>query len=209
MKYVAPNKELKSFTCPHCHTLSQMDTGKWSFNVDHVRNGNPSNWISAHRCNSCGKLIIWVGDEYVYPSLMPIEPNLDMPAEIRKTYDEAGAIYMKSPRAACALLRLAVEQLCTFLGATQTKIDDKIASLVKQGLSIDVQRALDIVRVIGNKAVHPGTIAVDVDDVATANTLFNLINMIVDRMISEPKRIKELYASLPESTREAVSKRDQ
>ncbi len=210
MKYIAPNYSLKAFTCPHCHTLSQMDTEHWGFGADFGQYGLiPSKSIKACRCQSCGRIIIWMGDEYIYPDLNPVEPNPDMPEVVRKLYDEAGSIYMKSPRAACALLRLAVDQLCSHLGAIQSKIDDKIALLVKKGLSVEVQRALDIVRVVGNKAVHPGTIALDVDDIATANTLFNLINMIVDRMISEPKRIKELYASLPESTREAVSKRDQ
>lgn len=210
MKYIAPDFNLKSFTCPHCHTLSQMDTERWGFGDDFENYGIPiSKRVIACRCQSCGRKTIWMGEEYIYPTLNPVEPNPDMPEAVRNLYDEAGSIYMKSPRAACALLRLAVDQLCSFLGATQSKIDDKIAALVKNGLSVDVQRALDIVRVVGNKAVHPGTIALDVDDVATANTLFNLINMIVDRMISEPKKIKELYASLPESTQAAINKRDQ
>lgn len=210
MKYIAPDFNLKSFTCPHCHTLSQMDTEHWGFGADYKQYGIPtSQCVIACRCQSCGRKTIWMGDEYVYPTINPVEPNPDMPEDVRNLYDEAGSIYIKSPRAACALLRLAVDQLCSHLGATQSKIDDKIAALVKKGLSVEVQRALDIVRVVGNKSVHPGTIALDVDDVATANTLFNLINIIVDRMISEPKKIKELYASLPESTQAAIDKRDQ
>ena len=145
MKYIAPQKELKSFTCPHCHTLSRMDTNNWGFQADIGMYGNPSNLITAHRCQSCGRVIVWIGDEYVYPSLMPVEPNPDMPEVVSSLYNEAGSIYTKSPRAACALLRLAIDQLCTELGATQSKIDDKIGALVKDGLSVEVQKALDIV----------------------------------------------------------------
>lgn len=35
-----------------------------------------------------------------------------------------------------------------------------------------------------------------------------LLNMIVVRMITEPKELDEVYALLPESTREAIKRRD-
>ena len=34
MKYVAPNKDLKAFTCPHCHTLAQMERDVHHFRSD-------------------------------------------------------------------------------------------------------------------------------------------------------------------------------
>jgi len=64
-----------------------------------------------------------------------------------------------------------------------------------------------VVRVVGNKAVHPGQIAFDVDDASTVRMLMHLINIIVNRMISEPKEIEELYEQLPESVKDAISKR--
>ena len=76
-------------------------------------------------------------------------------------------------------------------------------------MSVEVQQALDIVRVVGNKAVHPGQIAFDVDSVDTAEALFALINLIVDRLISEPKRIEAMFEKLPESVKVAVKKRDE
>lgn len=71
-----------------------------------------------------------------------------------------------------------------------------------------VQQALDVVRVVGNKAVHPGQISFDVDDKATATMLMRLLNIIVDRMITEPKEIDSLYQGLPESVKESIEKRD-
>ena len=129
-----------------------------------------------------------------------IEPTLTI-------YNEAGEIYTKSPRAACALLRLAIEQLCNELVEEDT-IDKNIAKLVKEGLPQKIQQALDLVRVIGNKAVHPGQIELDVDNIDTAKTLFNLLNIITSSMITEKNQIRDLFNMLPESTKKAIERRD-
>lgn len=130
-----------------------------------------------------------------------------MPESVKMLYLEASSIYDKSPRAACALLRLAVEQFCNELGETGA-IDKMIGSLVQKGLPTIVQKALDAVRVIGNKAVHPGQIAFDVDDKSTAETLMKLLNIITERMISEPKEINGIFDALPQSAKDSIKKRD-
>jgi hypothetical protein len=164
--------------------------------------------LTIHRCQCCGRKIIWNDDTYIYPDIVAEEANLDMPESVKQLYNEAGLIYNKSPRAACALLRLAVDKLCNELGETDRDINKNIGALVKKGLPQTVQQALDVVRVVGNKAVHPGQIAFDVDDKATATMLMRLLNMIVDRMITEPNEIDSLYQGLPESVRESIDKRD-
>ena len=131
-----------------------------------------------------------------------------MPDRVKQLYNEAGLIYNKSPRAACALLRLAIDRLCNELGETDRDINKNIGALVKKGLPQSVQQALDVVRVIGNKAVHPGMISFDVDDKNTSTMLMRLINIITERMITEPKEIESLYEGLPESVKESIIKRD-
>lgn len=83
-----------------------------------------------------------------------------------------------------------------YLGEQGKRIDDDIASLVKKGLRIEIQQALDSVRVIGNESVHPGEIDLR-DDPDTANALFGLVNVIVEDRISQPKKISEIYSGLP------------
>lgn len=139
-------------------------------------------------------------------SLAPL-PNHDMEEGILKDYNEAALIVGDSPRGAAALLRLCIQKLCKQLGEEGKSINDDIASLVKKGLSPKVQKALDIVRVIGNESVHPGTIDIS-DDKEMALKLFNLVNIIADEMITRPKEIDELYNSLPEGKREQIEKRD-
>ena len=210
--YIEPQKELRSYTCPHCNTISQMEFSTHSFpnDVQEARIGWRSavNALTIHRCHCCGRKIIWIDDKYVYPDIVAEEPNADMPDSVKQLYDEAGLIYNKSPRAACALLRLAIDRLCNELGETDRDINKNIGALVQKGLPTSIQKALDVVRVVGNKAVHPGQITFDVDDTGTATMLMHLLNIIVQRMISEPKEIDLLYQGLPESVRESIEKRD-
>jgi hypothetical protein len=88
-----------------------------------------------------------------------------------------------------------------------SNINDDIKSLVAKGLEPEIQKALDVVRVIGNNAVHPGELDLT-DDKAIATTLLTLINIIVDRRIAAKKHIDEMFQSLPERAREAIEKRD-
>jgi hypothetical protein len=79
---------------------------------------------------------------------------------------------------------------------------------VKKGLPVQVQQALDIVRVVGNNAVHPGQLDLK-DDRQTANQLFGLTNLIVEVMITQPKHVNALYQTIvPEPQRRAIQQRD-
>lgn len=207
MNYIEPQKDKSFFTCPHCNTVSYMEYAKHHFQKDFVL-ANLVNILTIARCTSCGKKIIWIDDEYIYPQKQAIEPNEDMPSSVKSLFEEAGNIYALSPRAACALLRLAIDRLCNELGENDRDINKNIGGLVSRGLPLKIQQALDVVRVVGNKAVHPGTIAFDVDDEQTALMLMNLINMIVEYMISQPKQINEMYSKLPDSVKKSISKRD-
>jgi hypothetical protein len=144
----------------------------------------------------------------VYPTATTAPlPSEDMPADVAQDFNEARATFPASARASAALLRLAVQKLCKHLDQPGKTLDDDIAALVRQGLRPAIQQALDVVRVIGNNAVHPGEIDVR-DDPEIAMALFGLVNMIVQITISEPKGVAELYSKLPEGALKAIEKRD-
>jgi Domain of unknown function (DUF4145) len=160
------------------------------------------------RCFSCGGMAVWHSDKRMYPSQsFEVVPNDDMPPDIRTEFLEAGSIVDLSPRGAAALLRLCIQKLMKHLGESGENINNDIGALVQKGLDARVQQALDVVRVVGNQAVHPGSIDLR-DDKATAIKLFELVNIIVENSISVPKRIQEMYGSLPAGALEAIEKRD-
>jgi hypothetical protein len=160
-------------------------------------------------CEHCRRDSVWLNDRMIYPDVGGgPPPNPDLPDDIRADYLEAQAIVGRSPRGAAALLRLCIQKLCKGLGEKGENINDDIASLVKKGLDPKVQQALDVVRVVGNNAVHPGQIDLK-DDRETAVSLFGLVNLVAEVMISTPKAVQEAYDGLPQSARNAINKRDQ
>jgi Domain of unknown function (DUF4145) len=144
----------------------------------------------------------------LYPAFTPAPPpSADMPPDVLEEYSEAASVVQQSPRSAGAMLRLAVERLMPHLGAQGKDLNDRIGDLVIKGLSPDVQRALDSLRVVGNNAVHPGELDLR-DDTATAIALFGLLNLVIDQMITRPKKIAAMWETLPSGAREAVQRRD-
>lgn len=189
---------------------NKMGTGrpflKWNNKGAYVNNDLYN--VSVSRCYNCKDVSIWMYERLLYPQRGEAPPaNPDMPDEIRRNYDEASTILDLSPRGAAALIRLRIQKLCRHLGKPGKNINDDIKALVADGLNPRIQMALDVVRVVGNNAVHPGQIDLK-DDRSTAESLFRLLDLIVEKMISEPKHVEEAYAALPEEARQYIEKRD-
>ena len=137
--YVAPDYQKDSFTCPHCGTMSLMHYECISYQGYQVlsvtsKQKKGTSWVEIASCQNCKKKTIWIDNIYAYPDIIAEEANPDMPESVKQLYEEAGLIYNKSPRAACALLRLAIDRLCNELGETDRDINKNIGELVKKGL---------------------------------------------------------------------------
>ena len=158
--YIAPRHQEKAFHCPHCAVYSYQFWNRMS--VAGAK-GIEGLWVA--RCQHCDQYSIWHQTQMIYPfhGTAPL-PSPDLPDHIKADYEEARAIVSRSPRGAAALLRLAIQKLCDYLEAKGTDLNEQIGYLVKQGLDPQIQKALDIVRVIGNESVHPGQIDMKDDD---------------------------------------------
>ncbi len=231
--YTPPYRDTTPFHCPHCNVLAQQVWRElfWKELANNVPShqfagveptsqdqvvrepkisldlGN-TDMLAIAECQNCKKVSIWVYDEMLYPGGQAPPPNSDLTQEIIDDYNEAAFIVNKSPRGACALLRLCLQKLCIQLDAEGSRINDQIAFLVSEkNLNPMIQQSLDTVRVIGNEAVHPGQLDLH-DDKDTALSLFNLINLIADTMITQPAQIQEMYDKLPESKLKGIEARD-
>lgn len=205
--YKPPEFKATAFNCPHCNAFANQ---VWQAILYQYPGGGAADFPDLCRavCEHCHKYTLWYLKNMIYPEDSGVQPpNPDLGEDIKKDYLEAKGIVNKSPRGAAALLRLCIQKLCEQLGEKGENINGDIANLVKQGLPLKIQQSLDIVRVIGNNAVHPGQMDLK-DDRNTAMKLFELINLIVDVMVTQKKQIEKLYESLPQSDRDAIQKRD-
>jgi hypothetical protein len=165
--------------------------------------------VTLAKCEACGMESVFVYGRLVWPRLVAAPtPATDLPESLKADFEEARQIHALSPRGAAALLRLVLQKLLPLIGAKKTKINDAIAELVAAGtINPSLQQALDTVRVIGNEAVHPGTIDLK-DDESTVTILFNLINFIVHKAITEPKEVAAIYGGLPPDKLAGIARRD-
>jgi hypothetical protein len=153
----------------------------------------PQLGLDSYSCPHCGAL--------------KIEPHPDIPANVKDDFVEAAAIAETSPRGSAALSRLIIQKLMLDLGESGKDINADIASLVQKGLEVEIQQALDVVRVVGNNAVHPGKIDLS-DDSGTALALLQLINLVIERRIATQKRIAEMFNTLPPGALKQIKDRD-
>jgi hypothetical protein len=207
MKYIQPKVFATSYTCPHCGAIAKQDWWMKLWNGGQQNHEQSIHPLRGGTCQHCGKTSIWISDKMYYPDNGNApHPNPEMPESVVKLYNEAAAIQSKSPRGAAALLRLSIQVLCKELGESGQNINSDIGNLVKKGLPDIVQQSLDIVRVTGNDAVHPGQI--DTDNPETVQQLFDLLNIIVEYMIALPKRVSGIYKSLPADKVKGITDRD-
>ncbi len=164
--------------------------------------------VAVSMCHSCDGFAIWVKGAIAWPApTVLIEPHPDIPAVVKDDFLEAASIVQMSPRGSAALSRMIIQKLMVELGEKGDNINDDIGSLVQKGLEVEIQQALDVVRVVGNNAVHPGKIDLK-DDTGIALALLQLINLVVERRIATRKRIGEMFANLPPGALEQIKKRD-
>ncbi len=194
-----------AFNCPHCGAYASQH---WSNCYQNIVSITLIDNLAFSLCTHCKQFILWYRKNIIFPNTgsAPM-PNNDLPEDLKLDYEEARTILNKSPRGAAALLRLCIQKLCKHLGESGKDINKDIGNLVKKGLPVKVQQSLDIVRVIGNDAVHPGQIDLT-DDIETASKLFTLINFITDVMITQPKEVDKLFNSLPQNKLDGIKDRD-
>lgn len=217
MDYVVPEFSSEAFHCPYCGTYAHMT---W-FILYEINSRQTNDYHAV--CARCNKASLWRVYEYenngfdqvpskvemVSPdiNIAPV-PDADMPNEVKYDYLEAGSVFSRSPRASAALLRLGLQKLCKHLGEPGNNINDDLRSLAsKNVLPPLVIKVADTVRITGNNAVHPGEM--DPEDIDyVASKMFELLNFIVRKAITEPKELKALYEKVPERPRKAAEAKD-
>ncbi len=92
--------------------------------------------VHASQCYSCEQIAVWAGDRLVFPSgHVEVEPNADLPDDIRADYKEAAFIFGPSPRGAApseAFVRWTRGELMRHANWIQAQLDDIHLQFVKR-----------------------------------------------------------------------------
>lgn len=214
-----PYFKSESFACPICGAFAQQSWAECSAqdskSGDHF---DPS--LNVSTCFVCRGEAVWLRSvsygtgsrrtigKLIHPTAKLSGParSSDMPEEVAALYDEASTILALSPRSASALLRLALEVLLEGMYPDkQGNLNAMIGAAVADGLPERVQKTMDFMRFSGNQSVHKFH---HDDTPETAATLFNLLNIVVERLITQPKQLDSLYDGLPEGFKEQIDRRD-
>ena len=196
-EYVPPWFKGEGYHCPHCGVFAHQHWYDVTLEDDSEKSTSSTGTVlSVSTCEKCSNFALWIEGNIIYPvsgkAPLPLE---DMPGEIKKEFLEARSILDASPRSATALLRSTLEKLISHLGEKEDIIDN-IENLKNRGLDAKLQQALHSVRMIGEEAMNPGQIDPG-DDEETALILFNLTNLIVDTLITQPRMVDEILEKLP------------
>ncbi|MGO3702180.1 MAG: DUF4145 domain-containing protein [Candidatus Saccharimonadales bacterium] len=218
-----PPEYLKNqFNCSRCGVFAKQSWGNLETQyrskngyysilgqgVNTLGGDNLPNSFVVSRCDHCQKYVVWVDEKIIYPRAILVEqPNPDLIQEIQDLYLESANILSDSPRAAAALLRLALQLLLKEVGGKGKNINDDIATITKNGVDSQVQKALDILRVFGNNGAHPGEINLN-DDSTKVIKMFALLNFIANKIITQQKEIDNLFDELPETIKQQIDDRD-
>jgi hypothetical protein len=207
MPNVSPQFKVAAFNCPLCDAYALMIWRPFLLNIE--GQGLKASGVMEAHCQHCGNRSIWLDNgQMVFPQKITAPlPHAEMPDAVRPDYEEARQISSMSPRGAAALLRLAIQKLCVALKQPGKNLNDDIGALVRAGLPVEIQQSLDIVRVVGNNAVHPGEIS-ESDVGAVTGPLFELVNLIVEDRIARPKKLKAMFEGLPKGAKDAIERRD-
>jgi hypothetical protein len=98
--------------------------------------------------------------------------------------------------------------ICIEKGLPGRDLNTDIGALVKNGLPVQIQQSLDLVRVIGNNAVHPGQIVIE-ENKDHIEKFFGLVNLIVDMLIVQPAKVHAMFTTLvPPGQKQQIVTRD-
>lgn len=204
-----PAFQKPSFTCPHCDAFSEQIWHPLQFQLA------ASSWAGSYlwqaRCTVCNKISYWMtgpspAHTMIWPTSFGGPPaSDDMPEDVEAIYSEARSIMNLSPRASSALMRLALEALLADLYPEAGNLNATIGAAAKAGLSEHLIKAMDVLRFNGNEAIHE----INREDTPeTAASLARILNMVIERLITEPKQIAELHAQMPPGVLTQIEQRD-
>lgn len=202
----------KIFNCPHCgnnsvHILTHRED--YSEIIDETLEGDPmwdDRWLAILRCTTCNKPAIYK-DQWdkehkqwitvlAYPS--PIGASLEVPAKIRKIFDEAISVLHRAPSLAAVGIRKCLEGICEDQKAQGRNLAQQINFLGSSGvIPKTLTDMMNTSRAFGNIGAHYSDANITVEEL---NFLIEFTLAIFEYIYVAPARIESARKLLENRT---------
>jgi hypothetical protein len=158
--------------------------------------------LHVSRCYNCKGFTVWVRDRLVFPvrgdepaeivvegEFEEVEEHVEEDGEdeeVSEDFEEAAAILNKFPRGAAALTRVCIQNMMPLLEQTGKNLDENISSLVRKGLEVEIQQAMDVLQVVRKSPLQTTDFDLKEEN-ETAKQFFNSLERILERrMLKKP-----------------------
>ena len=154
-------------------------------------------------CEECHNIIMWQDKEIVYPDIGRLLPNNDIPDDIKKIYMEALVFSEDSCATSAQNLRKVLEHLLPYIDGDIKKyntLEMKINHFQKGNIDEITKKSLHLIRILGNKGSHELNTAEI--NFKVIYFLFETINEVAKRFITNKKQIEEINSILSKSAKQ-------
>jgi hypothetical protein len=131
-------------------------------------------------CHRCNGFSVWVGGLLAFPTRIDKTPEL-----VEEDLEEAAAILNKFPRGAAALMRVCIQKLVPLLQDNGKELNRRVSSLVRKGLEMEMQQAMDVLQLLRSDPVHSGQLESHADNKKTALRFLDSLKEVLERRMSQ------------------------
>jgi hypothetical protein len=128
-------------------------------------------------CHNCNGFSLWVSGLLVYPTKLDKTPEL-----VDEDVEEAAVVLNKSPRGATALMRLCIQKLVPLLEENGKELNQRVSSLVRKGLEMEIQQAMDVLEVLRSDSAQLNPLESQADRETALRFLDSLKEVLERRM---------------------------
>jgi hypothetical protein len=205
---VAPPKTL---TCTNCGKITDhglVYREDYTESVDETEEGHPirdERWLAILKCKTCNKPSVyrnkwddkqqkWVAF-LTYPT--PIQAPEEVPAKIRKVFDEAISVLKKSPSLTAVGIRKCIEGICDDKQAQGNTLTERINYLGSNGfVPLTLSDIVNTSQTIGKIGSHFGNMDISLDEVNVlieyTFAMFECLYVVQDRIDSVQMSINNI-----------------
>ena len=155
--------------------------------------------LHVSRCYNCKGFTVWVRDRLVFPvrgdepaeivvegEFEEVEEHVEEDGEdqeVSEDFEEAAAILNKFPRGAAALTRVCIQNMMPLLKENAKNLDENISSLVRKGLEVEIQQAMDALQVVRKNPSQTTEVDLKEENEAAKIFLTSLRQILKRRML--------------------------